>query len=74
MHDPFIKLHHLFSEDSRHQSGPLFILPDKVTEILNGKVYLGSGSFVVSEKAEDIHRLVLEKMAESRQAETLGKT
>lgn len=68
-HDPFIRLTHC-----GYGLGPLFLLPGNVTEILDGKVYVGNGHFVVKETAEEIHRLVLEKMAENKQAETLGKT
>lgn len=73
MHDPFIQLTHLFSEDGAHRSSPLYVMPEKVTEILNGKIYLGSSSFVVREKAAEVHALIVAKLEENRQAETLGK-
>jgi len=73
-YNPFIRLTHLFSEDGRHHSGPLFIKPERILEVLNGKVYVeGGGSYVVSEKAEQIIALVLAKAAENREAETLGR-
>lgn len=73
-HDPFIKLTHLYTKEGGHHSTPIFILPDKVREIYNGKVYVeGNYNFDVSEKADQIHTLVINKLAENKQAETLGK-
>lgn len=69
LHDPFIRLTYC-----GYGLGPVFILPGNITEILDQKVYVGNGHFVVKESAKEIHRLVLEKMAENKQAETLGKT
>lgn len=74
MHDPFITLHHLFSKDGRHQTSPLILRPEDVSEMCDGEVFLKrGGSFCVREKAEEIKKLVLEKLHENRQAETLGK-
>ncbi len=74
MHDPFIELHHLFSKDGAHRSTSLFLRPEDVSEIMDGEVYLKrGGSYTVREKAAEIKKLVLEKLAENRQAETLGK-
>lgn len=74
MYDPFIKLTHLWSDEGGHRSSPIYLLPDKVREFYNGKVYMdGNYSFVVCEKAEQIRKLVVEKLAENRQADALGK-
>jgi hypothetical protein len=75
VHDPFVKLTHLWTDDTGHHSSPVHLLPENVQEFYNGKVYMkGNYSFVVAEKADVIRQLVLEKLAENRQAETLGKT
>ena len=44
-----------------------------MTEILNGKVYIGSGSYTVRETAEEIKKKIIDKLAENRQADLLGK-
>lgn len=72
-HDPFIKLTHLWTADGKHQSTPLYLKPERVIEIVNGRVYVEGGDFVVSEKADQIRDLVIAKLAENRQAETMGK-
>lgn len=74
-YDKFLKLTHLWTDDTGHHSSPIFLLPENVQEIYHGRVYMkGNYSFVVAEKAETIHKAVLEKLAENHQAETLGKT
>jgi hypothetical protein len=74
MHDPFITLHHLFSKDGAHRSTPLILRPEDIAEMCDGEVFLKrGGSYTVREKAEEMKKLVLEKMHENRQAETLGK-
>ncbi|MEO7778485.1 MAG: hypothetical protein ABIY63_13215 [Fibrobacteria bacterium] len=74
-HDPFIKLTHLWTADGLHRSSPMFLLPEKVREIFNGQVFLeGNYSFVVAEKAEQVHDLVITKLAENRQADTMGNS
>ena len=72
MNDPFIKLTKLFT-DRGHKSSPLFLRPERVVEIEDHRVHVEGGSFDVSEKAEQIRALVVAKLAENRQAETLGK-
>lgn len=74
-HDPFIKLTHLWTEDGAHKSSPFYIQPESVRTFYNGRVYLvGETSFQVSEKAEQIHQLVVAKLAENKEADTLGKS
>lgn len=73
MHDPFIQLTLLFSDDGRHQSSPLFVLPENIKEIIDGKVYVRDGNWVVREKAVEIRKIVIDKLEENRQAETMGK-
>jgi hypothetical protein len=74
-HDPFIKLNHLFSVEGSHRSSALYVKPEAISEFYDGKIYTHGGQFcfVVSEKAAEIRALVLGKMKENRQAETLGK-
>ncbi len=44
-------------------------------EILNGEIHMdGNYSFVVAEKAEQIHQTVITKIAENKQSDTLGNT
>ena len=74
MHDPFLRLIHLFSAAGQHRSTPLFIRPERIIEICDGEIFVeGKGSYVVSGKADELHTQVLAKLAENRQAETLGK-
>lgn len=73
--DPFLRLTHLYSAGAAHRSSPLFLRPERVVEIVDGTVYVeGNGSYTVREKAEEIRDLVIRKLAENREAATLGKT
>lgn len=75
VHDPFIKLTHIYTKEGGHWNSPIFILPDKVREIYNGRVHVEGGySFDVLEQAGPIHTLVINKLAENREADTMGKS
>lgn len=72
-YDPFIKLTHLYTEAGAHRSSPLYLKPERVIDIANGHVFVEGGNYIVSEKADQIRDLVVAKLAENKQAETMGK-
>jgi hypothetical protein len=74
LHDPFVRLTKRETGPAGHYSSPLFLRPEAIKEIENGKVHVEGGGFHhVAETAEKVRDLVAAKMAENRQAEALGK-
>jgi hypothetical protein len=71
--DPFIELTHWYIEGTSLVTGPLFVKPEDIREICDGEIHLSGGSWDVKQDAREIRRLVVEKLAENRQAETMGK-
>ncbi len=73
-HDPFIKLTHIFTDDQGHHYTPVYMRPERILEFRNGQIFMDNGDYHVSEKAEQIHALIINKLAENREAETMGKS
>lgn len=72
MHDPFIKLTHIFTGGGIQRKTPLYMKPERITEMVDGTVYMDNQSFAVLETAEQMHQMVLEKSVANKQAEVLG--
>jgi hypothetical protein len=72
-HDPFMRLTKVAIESGRLRTSPLFLKPEEVREIQNGKVHVSNGYHEVAETALEIQQKTVAKLQENRQAETLGK-
>ena len=73
-YDKFLRLTHIDAKEGVITRTPLFLEPEDVKQICDGVVYLaGGGSFTVTEKAEAIHQAVIKKLAENKQAQTMGQ-
>jgi hypothetical protein len=70
---PFIRLTKVGIEAGRLRTSPLFLRPEDIKEIQNGRIYLSNGHHDVAETAIEIQHKTITKLTENRQAETMGK-